>query len=169
MASPLARHLHISDILALQPGDRIVAHPITEELIVTRDGTDVSPTALNVAHQSFAPRGTLRAENLEKILDCLLETRIVVRSEDDKVLQVLELNARNWREIIASPEKRLEQEGSTATESESPLNAHVDLMVGGLRIAKGEVVREEGGGALLITELVGRNREKLAGRGLPLV
>ena len=168
MASPLARHLHISDILALQPGDRIVAHPITEELIVTRDGTDVSPTALNVAHQSFAPRGTLRAENLEKILDCLLETRIVVRSADGKVLQVLELNARNWRDIVASPESGLQPEEPTVDESESPEKVEVDLMVGGLRIARGEVVHEKGEGALLVTELVGRNREKLAGRAFPL-
>lgn len=133
-----ARNLQIADILALQPGDRIVVHPVTDALLVTRGGHDVSSTARDVAHRSFAPPGTLKAENLEKILDCLLETHMVLRSDDNTVLQVLKLDAQNWRHL-------LKHEG-----------AHVDLMVGGMRIARGDVIRDGSGDGLKITELVGR-------------
>ena len=96
------------------------------------------PTARDVAHRSFAPPGTRRAENLEKILDCLLETRMVLRSEDEVSFQVLKLDAQNWRHLLKHA------------------GAHVDLMVGGTRIARGRVVLDGAGNGLQIVELLGR-------------
>lgn len=134
------RHLQVADVLALRPGDRIVVHPVTEALVVMRDGQDASRTARDRAHRSFAPPGTLQAGNLEKILDCVLETRMVLRSEDGLVLQVLRLDAANWGHL-------LQHEGST-----------VDLLVNGRKIARGRVVCGDPGDGLQITEMVCHER-----------
>ncbi len=136
-----ARHLQIADVLALQPGDRIIVHPVTDELIVTRNGRNAAPAAREMAHLSFAPPGSLRADNLEKILDCFLETRIVLREAGDTVLQVFRLESVNWGHL-------LKHEG-----------ADVDILVGGQKIARGKVVCDEIGAGLHVTGLWGRPRD----------
>jgi flagellar motor switch/type III secretory pathway protein FliN len=64
----------------------------------------------------------LLADNLQRILDCAVETQVVIRREDGRILQIFFLDPRSWRHL-------LEEQGSG-----------VELRIGGRVFAHGVVV-----------------------------
>ncbi len=119
MAEP-ARNLRIVDLLSLRPGQVLRLHHVHDRPVLL-------PTEENIPDEELLaellPTGQpgLLAGNLNKILECTVETQVVIRHEGGKILQVFLLDPRSWKYLLEE----------TGTE--------VELRIGGRIFAHGVV------------------------------
>jgi flagellar motor switch/type III secretory pathway protein FliN len=130
--------LKLIDLLSLKPGALIQMHSVKREV-----ECDEVQRFLRVKDWkqevscAFLPKGdTQKRHNLSKLLDISINTQVIIRYDDGKVLEIIHLDERMWDEL------------------RSRTGQHVEIMVDGRIIAKGEVVNKEGHQGILILEMV---------------
>lgn len=128
-----AYDLKLIDLLSLQPGAVLQIHAV-------RGAAECSASEAYAARigwrdrfsQAIMPDETPgKVDNLSKLLDVPIETQVLVRHEDGKVVELIRLAPHTWRTL-------LERAGHKA-----------DIMVDGRIIAQGEIVDGEQSGVLI--------------------
>ena len=130
------RNLRIVDLLSLRPGHVLRLHRVNDQPVLLPSSESIpdgDALAEHVAHTHPA----LLADNLHKILDCPVETQVVIRRENGKILQVFLLDPRSWKYLLTEQ------------------GAEVELRIGGRVFAHGIVVGGDEPG-IRISSLVGR-------------
>ncbi len=133
-----ARNLRIADLLNLQPGHVLRLHRIYDRPVFASSFDHFLDGEALVAQ--IAPgRSRVLQGNLQKILDCSVETQVVIRRENGRIVQIYLLDPRSWKQVVA-------QEG-----------AEVELRIGGRIFAHGRVVGGDEPG-IRISSLVERRQ-----------
>lgn len=116
-----ARNLRIGDLLSLRPGQILRLHRVNDRPVLLSSSESAPDDRAFKEHMAHC-HPALAADNLQKILDCTVETQVVIRREDGKLLQIFFLDPRSWRYL-------LEEQG-----------AEVELRIGGRLFAHGVVM-----------------------------
>lgn len=131
--------LKLIDLLSLKPGSVLQIHAVKgeagcdqAEAIAAVDGWRD-----RVSHTIFPNGDPIKIDNMTKLLEIPIETQIILRREDGKVLEIMNMDPYAWQALS-------KRAGEKA-----------DIMVNGRIIARGEVVRQEEQYAILITHLMG--------------
>lgn len=129
--------LKLIDLLSLQPGALLQIHSVrgsaectSTETLVGRNGWQQ-----NVSQAMMPEADSKQVNNLSSLLDVPIEAQVLIRHEDDKVVEMLRLAPHNWQAL-------LERAGCKA-----------DLMVDGRIIVRGEIVDSDGQSGILIHQV----------------
>ncbi|HPA45931.1 MAG TPA: hypothetical protein PLZ55_09805 [bacterium] len=131
-----ARNLRIVDLLSLRPGQVLRLHRVHDRPVLLPSEEKI-PDEEVLAEHVPAGQPSLLAGNLSKILECAVETQVVIRHDGGKILQVFLLDPRSWKYLL--------QETGT----------QVELRIGGRIFAHGVVQGGEEPG-IRISSLVER-------------
>ncbi|MFH1744013.1 MAG: hypothetical protein ABIH23_33825 [bacterium] len=115
------KNLRIVDLLSLRPGHVVRLHRVNDRPVLLPSFQSVPDGDALAEHIAHSPPDLL-AENLHKILDCAVETQVVIRRENGKILQVFLLDPRSWKYLL------------------SEQGAEVELRIGGRIFAHGVIV-----------------------------
>lgn len=131
--------LKLIDLLSLRPGSMLQLHAIRGE--AGCDQAEIIAHRSNwqneVSQACFPDGDEMKIHNMTKLLDIPIETQVVIRHDDGKVLEILRLEPRTWNAL-------LERSGSRA-----------EIMVDGRFIARGQIINQDGQSGILIEEMLG--------------
>jgi len=129
--------LKLIDLLSLRPGSLLRPHSVKGEV-----GCREAEAILRVQgwqqeiSEALFPNGNpLKIHNLSKLLDIPIDTQLIVRNPDGKVLEILRMETHAWNTLLDRAGRR------------------ADLMVDGRVIAEGEIVNSEDQSGILIKKI----------------
>lgn len=133
----LVSSLKLIDIIALKPGSFLYLHAVRGE--VECDKAEKIARNYNWQHQIstvILPKGdTQKRHNLSKLLDISIDTQVIIKYPDGKVLELFHLDQNTWSVIDAYKGQK------------------VDVMVDGRIFAHGEIVEQSGQSGILIQKM----------------
>jgi len=130
--------LKLIDLLSLRPGALLHVHTVKGEAACLQ--AEIFSRSVGWRQEltdAVFPEGDLlRKHNLLKLLDIPIDAQVIVRRPEDKVVEILRLEASMWNDLLA-------RAGSQA-----------DLMVDGRILAHGEIVNNACESGIRITDVV---------------
>ncbi|MDX9754783.1 MAG: hypothetical protein RBU29_12535 [bacterium] len=133
----LASSLKLIDILSLKPGSFLYLHAVRGE--VGCDQAQAIARTFNwrhqISHVIFPTGDTQKRHNLSKLLDISIDTQVIIKYPDDKVLEIFHLDEYAWNAIDAH------------------LGRNVDILVDGRIFAHGVITAQQGQNGILIQKL----------------
>lgn len=127
------------DLLSLRPGSLLHLHAVRGEpgCDQAAQWTGHSGWKQRVSEAVLPEEPELKRENMSKLLDIPVETQVVIRHEDGKVIEIIRLEPWAWDNLLSNA-------GRTA-----------DVLVDGRIIAHGQIVNNPEQQGVLITRLPG--------------